>query len=95
MPPNIDVWGWVKYYREPFEIAQQQEKEKQQQKQLQEAAVAAKKAAEKTKAPAKITSKIPPKPKKKPAITDPLIENPQGKRFEQKHLLDNDTELGE
>jgi len=93
VPPNIDVWGWVKYYREPFEIAQQQEKEKQQQKQLQEAAAAAKKAAEKTKPPAKITSKIPPKPKKKPVITDPFVENPQGKRFEQKHLLDNDTEL--
>ena len=53
------------------------------------------KAAEKTKPPAKITSKITPKPKKKPVITDPLVENPQGKRFEQKHLLDNDTELGE
>merc|ERR1712110_941232 len=35
--------------------------------------------------------KIPPK--KKPVLTDPLEENPQGRRFEQKNLLDNDTEL--
>jgi len=81
VPPNIDVWGWVKYYREPFEAAQQQEKEKQ----LQEAA---KKVADKT--PEKNPSKIVPK--KKP---NPLDEkNPQESRFEQKHLLDNDTELG-
>jgi hypothetical protein len=25
VPPNIDVWGWVKYYREPFEAEQQQQ----------------------------------------------------------------------
>ena len=80
VPPNIDVWGWVKYYREPFEIAQEKKLQKQQQ--------ASKKAEN-------IPSKTPPKsPSKKPAMTDPVIENPQGSRFEQKHLLDNDTELG-
>jgi len=93
VPANIDVWGWVKYYsvsagrlnhfnskREPFEAAQQQEKEKQ----LQEAA---KKVADKT--PEKKPSKIVPK--KKPDSLDE--KNPQESRFEQKHLLDNDTEL--
>ena len=59
-------------FREPFEAAQQQEKEKQ----IQEAA---KKVAEKT-------------PEKKPDSLDE--KNPQESRFEQKHLLDNDTELG-
>ena len=23
VPSNIDVWGWVKYYREPYEASQQ------------------------------------------------------------------------
>ena len=31
---------------------------------------------------------------KKPVRPDPLEPNPQESRFEQKHLLDNDTELG-
>ena len=68
-------------FREPFEAAQQQEKEKQ----IQEAA---KKVADKT--PEKKPSKIVPK--KKPDSLDE--KNPQESRFEQKHLLDNDTELG-
>ena len=76
-------WIIINYFnfREPFEAAQQQEKEKQ----LQEAA---KKVAEKT--PEKKPSKIVPK--KKPDSLDE--KNPQESRFEQKHLLDNDTELG-
>ena len=42
------------------------------------------------KTPEKKPSKIVPK--KKPDSLDE--KNPQESRFEQKHLLDNDTELG-
>ena len=70
VPAKIDVWGWVKYYREKYEASQ---------------ALSAKK---------KATS-LPPKKQttSQKQETSTILQKQEIGMFEQKHLLDNDTEL--
>ncbi len=70
MPSKIDVWGWVKYYREPYEASLA----------LAKAATAASNGQDKQST-------------QKPASSNMVEIKEEMGMFEQKHLLENDTQL--